>query len=289
MVGIHMENLRKITLEGWEHFGGGATSDTYYKCDDDTLMLKVFIPTVDQSMAKREYELTDRVYKLGIRTPRVYEMVNVNGRLGIIFQRIKNKISCARLMGDHPELIPEVAKDYVREVKLLHNTPCDTKAFKSKKETVRELINNAKTINDEQKNHLLNFVNSVPDVTTCLHCDLQMGNLIKVDNEFYWIDLGDFSYGHPYFDIASVMFAADIVANTPKTHELYHMNEEQLRLFFKCFLKEYLGSDDEIKTKAFIKELQPYLAVYYLFVVEINNFFVGGEELYYKIINSVKN
>ena len=283
-----MKELRKISLDDWELFGGGATSETYYHKNDDNLMLKIFIPSVDPTMAEREFNLTDKVCKLGIKTPKVYEMVDVNGRKGIIFQRIKNKVSCARIMGDHPELIPEVARDYVREVKLLHSTPCDTNAFVSKKETVRTLIHGAKTIDDATKNKLLKFVDSVPDVDTCLHCDLQMGNLIKAGSEFYWIDLGDFSYGHPYFDIADVMFAADIVADTPKTHELYHMNTEQLKLFWKCFLKEYLGTDDEIKTKEFLKELKPFLAVYYLFVVEVNNFFVGGEELYRKCLAEVE-
>ena len=283
-----MNNLREITLQDWELFGGGATSDTYYHKSDDTLMLKVFIPTVDQTMPIREFDLTDKVYKLGVKTPRVYEMVKVDGRIGIIFQRIKNKVSCARMMGDHPELIPEVTKDYVREVKILHSTPCDTKAFKSKKDTIRELIKNAKTINEEQKERLSKALDRVPDVNTCLHCDLQMGNLIKANGEYYWIDLGDFSYGDPLFDIACVMFAADTVAHTPKTQELYHMNYEQLKLFWKCFLKEYLGTEDENKTKEFINKLQPYLAFFYLFVVEVNNFFVGGEELYYKVINSVK-
>ena len=283
-----MKELRKISLEDWILFGGGATSETYYHKTDDNLMLKVFIPSVDPTMAEREFNLTDKVCKLGIKTPKVYEMVDVNGRKGIIFQRIKNKISCARLMGDHPELIPEVARDYVREVKILHSTPCDTNAFVSKKDTVRNLIKNARTIDESVKHKLMKFVDSVPDRDTCLHCDLQMGNLIKVNDEFYWIDLGDFSYGHPYFDIADVMFAADIVADTPKTHELYHMNTEQLRLFWKCFLKEYLGTEDEEATRKFLDELKPFLAVYYLFVVETNNFFVGGEELYRKCLAEVK-
>lgn len=280
-----MKELRKIILDEWIHFGGGATSDTYYHKNDDSLMLKVFIDSVEPGTAEREFELTDKVYKLGIKTPRAYEMVDVNGRKGIIYQRIKNKVSCARLMADHPELIPEVAKEYVREVKLLHSTPCDTKVFESKKDLVRQLINTAKTIDQPMKDKLLKFINSVPDVDTCLHCDLQMGNLIKADNQYYWIDLGDFAYGHPYFDIVGVMFASDVLAHTPKTHELYHMSEEQLRLFWKCFLKEYLGTEDKEKTKAFINELKPYLATYYLFVVEANNFYVGGEETFRKYLN----
>ncbi|MBR0295083.1 MAG: TIGR02172 family protein [Bacilli bacterium] len=283
-----MNNLRKINLDDWILFGGGATSDTYYHKNDDKVMLKVFLPTVDRSAPIREFELTDKVYKLGVKTPRAIEMVEANGRIGIIYERITGKVSCARMMADHPELIPQVAKEYVREVKILHSTKCDTNAFEHKKDIARKQVINAKSVNDEQKGRLLRFIDSIPDADTCLHCDLQMGNLIKAHDEYYWIDLGDFAYGYPLFDIASVMFAADTLAHTEKTQELYHMNTEQLRLFWKCFLKEYLESDDEIKTRRFIESLQGYLAIYYLFVVEVNNFIPGGEEIYQKIINSVK-
>lgn len=280
--------LRKIDLNEWTLFGGGATSDTYYHKTDDSVMLKVFVTTVEKTVPIREYDLTVKVYNLGVKTPRVIEMVDVDGRIGIIYQRIKNKISCARLMGDHEELIPEVARDYVKEVKKLHNTKCDVHAFKGKKETAIDLIKGARYINDAQKANLLKFVESVPDRDTCLHCDLQMGNLIKADGEYYWIDLGDFSYGHPYFDVASVMFAADTVAHTPKTQELYHMTTPQLRKFWKCFLYEYFETKDEKELEKHVKELIPFLAVYYLYVVEVNNFMVGGEELFQSVINQVK-
>lgn len=281
-----MNNYRKITLDDWELFGGGATSDTYYHKNDDTVMLKVFIPSVDKSAPVREFELTDKVYKLGVKTPKAIEMVSVNDRIGIIYQRITGKVSCARLMGDNTDLIPEVARDYVREVKILHNTKCDTKAFEGKKEIAIDLVKGARYINDAQKAKLLKFLDKVPDADTCLHCDLQMGNLIRANGQYYWIDLGDFSYGYPLFDIASVMFAGATLRHTEKTQELYHMNEKQLEIFWNCFLKEYLGTDDKIKTQQFVDGLNGYLAVYYLYVVEVNNFIPGGEEIFQKVINA---
>lgn len=93
----------KISLDDFVHTGGGFNGESYDHKTDPTIMLKLYFPGKVQQPLD-EMLLARKVYSIGIPSPEPSEyVVTEDGRYGILFHRIPNKISYSRAIGEHPE------------------------------------------------------------------------------------------------------------------------------------------------------------------------------------------
>ena len=241
---------RIIDLNKWHKTGGGANSDSY-RCDDDNLMLKVFKHHATEETALRDFNMAKNVASLGITTAAVYEIVKIGAGVadlgekasetfGVIYQNIKNKKSYSRLIADDPDNLSKYAKAFAIKAKELHSTPCNTELFEPRTEMIKRGIEKAKFVG-KYKADLLELVAKMSECTTCLHGDLQTGNLINADGVDYWIDFDRFSYGDPRFDIAHMYNMFVSVSWLFYVQNLAHMNKKQLNEFWYAFAEEYYG------------------------------------------------
>ena len=106
----------------------------------------------------------------------------------------------------------------------------------------------------------MSIVEQLPKATTCLHGDLHIGNIITNDMEDWWIDLGDFSYGHPLFDLGMTYFTAKCNEND-LTMRLYHISNEQYSKFWDIFIRAYLGTNDETEIAEREDKIKKYAAL----------------------------
>lgn len=269
-----MEKLREITPDNWIKEGHGFTADSYRSRDDENLLLKLFYTSNGMEIAEQEYARAINVAALGIPTPKTFEMVMVEGKPGILFERIVNKHSFGRLVTDNPEKLPEYAGIFAEASKALHGTKCDTTKFPDQKEVMRELVRSV-DIREEIKEFLFDLLDRTDDIDTCLHGDLQTGNIVmgwckgcegreREEGEAektYFIDLGTFAYGDPVFDIAEMYVSTKIYQNEKINQEILHMTAEQLDDFWKYYAPAYIGSDDPVR----LQEFEDYVAPYSVF------------------------
>ena len=237
-----MSEYRLIDLSEWEKSGAGANSESYINADK-TQMLKLFKNNATEETAAKDLLMAQKVASLGIETPEVYEIVKVGEKFGVIYQNLNDKKSYSRLIADAPEKVNEYAKAFAAKAKELHATPCDTELFNSNASAVRKGIEMAKYI-DSYKPKLYEFVSQMESHTTCLHGDLQTGNLVNAQGCDYWIDFDRFSYGDPIIDIAHMYTVYQKLAWFPYIQNLFHMNKKLLRQFWTSFIKEYFGVDE---------------------------------------------
>ena len=111
----------------------------------------------------------------------------------------------------------------------------------------------------EQKQKLRDFIAAAPDADTAIHGDLQFGNGIFTEKDgerkLYFIDLGDFCYGYPMFDIGMVYLCC-CLNNEAWTMEVNHMSNATAARFWDGFAKEYFGPDADME--AVMKEVKIY-------------------------------
>ena len=252
--------MERIDLNDWNETGAGAFGKSYFHKTDPHRMMKLLNPGISSDVMEAEMNVSNNVYNLGIPCPQPGYMVTDGERIGVVFERLIGKKSYARMLGDNPQDVVMLAKEYAELVKELHKTPCDTSKFISAKEMYRIRIETNPFRSEKMKAKALEMLEAVPDAATCIHGDLHFGNMVKAEGKRYFIDLGDFSYGYPLMDLGMfpLLIKFGYLARE-RFFDEYHCDVEIAEEFFNIFLKEYFGQDTDIERKN--EELMPYLGL----------------------------
>ena len=229
---------KEYSLANAVESGDGYTSVTYFTKDNDA-MIKLYYEFVDVDELLREKRYSVEAFKLGIPTPLSGDLIDVNGKKGIIFERIKTKISFARAYSEDFSRKDELANDFAALSKKLHNTICNKAVFPNVKDVYKKYVDRFKDITEEEKESIKRFIDNVEDRDTCLHGDYHFGNaIITEDNQKLFIDMADFAYGNPLFDLGTFYFVMNST-NEDVAERLFHSPLAKLQEFFKTFVSYY--------------------------------------------------
>ena len=191
--------------------------------------------------------LARKVYEMGIPTPEPGEYVETeDGRFGILFRRIEGKLSYSRATADHPEKVAQYAEEFARMCLQLHATKVDTSAFENVKDRYYRLLEENPFFTAQEKDRIGRFIADTPDADTAIHGDLQYSNAIFAGDKRYFIDLGDFCYGNPLFDLGMVYLCCCV---TPEDfiRETFNMSKALATEFWRHFAPVYFGADRPLK------------------------------------------
>lgn len=230
-----------IDLNDYERSGEGANGHSYFHKTDPKIMMKLNNPGLDRSIAENELAQAQRVYDAGIQCPKPGELVtDGKGCFGIRFERILGKKSFSRIVGDNPELTEEYARRFAVLCRKLHSTRVNTELFPNNKQVYLKFLEEDPYFTPEEKVKIAAFINSIEDTDTAIHGDLQFSNVITDGTNDYFIDLGEFAYGHPYFDVGMVYLCC-CKDDEEFLREVFHMTPQTARSFWVYFADEYFG------------------------------------------------
>ena len=236
----------KISLDDYILFGGGANGESYDLKSDPSVMLKLYFPGKIQQPLD-EMLLARKVYALGIPTPEPGEyVVTEDGRYGIRFRRIPGKKSYARATADDPANVERYATEFAQMCLQLHRTTVPADGFENVKHRYLRLLEENPFFTPSEKSSLERFIADVPDAQTAIHGDLQFGNAIFVGDQRYFIDLGDFCYGNPLFDVAMVYLCC-CLSDEAFIQEAFHMPKSLSTEFWHRFAPAYFGADRSLE------------------------------------------
>ena len=237
-----------IDLNDYVRTGEGANGASYNHKTDPSIMLKMYFRNFEA--AEKELELAQKVYAMGIPTPEPGDLVTDGERIGIRFRRMDGKRSYSRACGDEPEHTEIYAREFAQLCKRLHATHVDTSKFESVKQRLYKMLEDNPYFSAEQKEKIHAFIDAAPDADTAIHGDLQFSNGIFVEHDGvrtpYFIDLGDFCYGYPMFDIGMVYLCC-CLNDEAWTLEQYHMSNAVAARFWDAFALEYFGPDADME------------------------------------------
>ena len=247
----------KIDLNDYVRTGEGANGDSYNHKTDSSIMLKMYFRNFEA--ARLELEVAQKVYEMGIPTPEPGDLVTDGERLGIRFRRIEGKKSYSRACGDNPEMAPEYGREFARMCKKLHATHVDTSRFESVKDRLYKMLADNPDFTPEQKQKIHDYIAAAPEADTAIHGDRQFGNAIFTEKDGlrtpYFIDVGDFCYGYPMFDIGMVYLCC-CLNDESWTMEVNHMSNATAARFWDGFAEEYFGPDADME--AVMREVKIY-------------------------------
>ena len=198
-----------IDLKDYELSGGGKLGESYIKKDDPDILLKLYSAELEK-MGLDEYEKACKVYNLGLPCPEPGQVVRTaDNRVGIQFKRIHGKLSYARALSIHPELMDQYALEFADLCKKLHSTTPPPGLFPTFKDQSKQYIRENPFLTDQERDGMIRFIDTLPDADTALHGDLHIGNVIfDEEGRKYLIDLSEFSTGSPLFDLGIIYLQA---------------------------------------------------------------------------------
>lgn len=242
-----MENIVpiRIDLADYEYAGEGANGSSYNHKTDPNVMLKLYNPGKGE-YAIKELLVARKVYELGIPTPEPGDLVTDGERNGIRFRRIPGKKSFSRAIGDDPAHVADYAAQFAQMCRELHKVHVGTTNFINVKDHYYDLLAQNPFFSADEKEKLAAFISQAPDTDIAIHGDLQYSNAIFSGDEKYFIDLGDFCYGYPLFDIGMV-YLCSVLSDESFIREVYHMEKSTSIAFWKAFAPVYFGPQADLE------------------------------------------
>ena len=255
-----MEIYKKIELNDYVQTGEGGTSLTYTHKTRHT-MAKLFNLVNEAELAEKEFLTARAVFEMGIPTPEPLQLVTDGERRGVEYELISNKRSFTRIISQEPERLEEISLTFALMARELHTQKTDTSRFTSVKERLRRFYQEkGDLVTEEYKEHALNFIDQSPDADTCLHGDLHIGNIITDGQRNFWIDLGQFSYGEPEWDLGWMWTICNQI-DGQRSDFILHITPETLKAHWNLFIAAYLGTNDREAIGQYTRRLMPYYAV----------------------------
>lgn len=232
---------RRISIDGCEMIGKGACGECY-RIDDETI-IKLYYGDAEPAFIEHEKALSKKAFVMGIPTAISYDIVEANGRRGVVYELIKSKTLGELIRADRSKL-EEYAKMYADICKTVGSIHTDDPEIPSFKDINREDIPNITGITEEERNYLYRFLKLVPDSDTCIHGDLNINNIMVQDGECCLIDMGELSTGIAMFDISRILFSMICANSAPGTYNgFYKMQSEEVAELYARFFHYYFECD----------------------------------------------
>ena len=264
------EDIQRINLDDYIQTGEGGTALTYTHKDGLSLA-KLYNPGFEADRAKAEFLTARAVFELGIPSPEPFRLITDGQRSGAEYELIKNKRAYTRIISQEPERLEEISLKFARMAKELHAKQADTTRLQSYKQRIANFYHEKDMVPEDYKQRVLQFLDTVPDTPRCLHGDLHIGNIITDGQRDLWIDLGEFAYGVPEWDLALLWTMSHNMPGDRVEH-IFHITHDTMQAHWDIFFPAYLGTSDPQAIHEATQHLLPYYAakVPYIFHMVFN-------------------
>lgn len=218
----------------------GRTSEVFAYGADSAV--KVLRPDVPGAWADLEADLTATVGEQGLPAPQVRDLIEIEGRKAIVFERIDGPSMWQQLIAGERgviELAAELAQVHrqIQQAGLPPGIPDMVARLRGK-------IDDATQLSAGDRTEAQDLVETLPLGAALLHGDLHPANVLIGQNGPVVIDWFDTSIGHP---VADIVRSSILLRPSAGTSELPHLplaDRQQLSDFHDAYVGEFV---DELR------------------------------------------
>ena len=228
--------------------GTGLTSEVFSWGEER--VLKLFFSWVSRATIQREFLVSQSIRATGVAMPATFELVEIEKRQGIVFERIRGESLLHRV-----ERRPWQLFRGARQLAELHarvHFRCAPVNLPTQHEQLEGWIERAEDFTDDQKAAARRHLQQLPAGRVLCHGDFHPGNILLTPLGPVIIDWSAATRGHALADVArtSVLFESASLPPTTPIHIKLLMKIAR-RLLHKTYLRRYLelcpGSLQEIE------------------------------------------
>jgi len=213
--------------------GLGRTAEIFTWGDDQ--ILKLFRDGWSRSSVEKEEKITRTVYEAGLPAPAVHGIVEVEGRHGIIYERVDGPSMLEELISK-----PGEAGHFVDIFAKLHAEmhSLEVTGLPSQRRQIEEKIRAAEVLSEDGRKAALKTLHRLPDGVAVCHGDFHPDNILMSPRGPVIIDWVDATKGNPHADIARTILLIQQGELPPGKEDAEHILS--LRgLLIKAYLRLY--------------------------------------------------
>lgn len=193
-------------------------------------VVKLYHKWVKSGDVNREARIARLVHAAGAPTPAIGKVVRVNGRLGLIFERM-NDLTMSKAMATSALSIPDAARLLVQLQADIHAINVGPKLIPQRGKLIKKILW-ARELSFLLRMKVLMTLRKLDDGTQLCHGDFHPSNILITERGAIAIDWIDATYGNPLADIARTLLV--ISPSRPGVKHSY-----DCQLFFEACLKQY--------------------------------------------------
>jgi len=166
---------------------------------EDGRVLKLFNAGIEAAAAEHEANIGRLVQAAGLPVPAVYGRIDLNGRAGILYERIQGP-TLLTLITRQPLKMPGWGSTLARLQHQLHQSTAS--GLGSKRASLERAIQGQPDLPQDLRNAALARLEQLPEGNALLHGDFHPDNILASPRGLIIIDWLDASRGHPLADVA---------------------------------------------------------------------------------------
>jgi hypothetical protein len=219
----------------------------------DGQVVKLFYDWVPESAVEREVRVASIVSASDLPTPKLLGEVTLDGRRGLIFERVTGR-SMLNLLGTHPWLCVRYARQFAELQAKIHQQYGG--GLPSLKEGLEQTISQMETLTEKLKAKALDRCVNLPDGEMLCHLDFHPDQVMLTASGPVVIDWMNARAGQPAADVAYTLIMLHI-GNVPDTSWFKQQLTDLLRgNFSRTYLRHYLKLNPKV-TQAEIDAWMP--------------------------------
>ncbi len=212
--------------------------------------LKLLRPGFSPDAIHTEAAKTRAVHQTGFTVPAVGEMVEVDGRQGILFERIEG-VSMLHGLVNRPWTVVRVSRQLAQLHAEMH--ACSAPALPPQRKRMESKIKRAARLSDEVKGAVLEVLAQLPEGDSVCHGDFHPDNILLTARGPVIIDWIDATQGNPLADVARTLLLVTGGALPPEMPRRWVFTLIR-RIFRRVYLGRYFqlrpGGQDQLASWA---------------------------------------
>jgi uncharacterized protein (TIGR02172 family) len=185
-------------MEKGSLIGKGRTADVYAWGSDRVLKLyQSWMPAIP---IEREFAITRMARNAGLPVPAADELVEIEGRLGIIFERVEG-ISMLKMLETQPWRFMAASRQLAELHAHMHTCMIPPGSY-TQRQQIERGIEMSEDLSDEAKETIREVLASLPEGQTVCHGDFHPDNILLTPHGPVIIDWMTGTRGNPLGDVS---------------------------------------------------------------------------------------
>jgi uncharacterized protein (TIGR02172 family) len=198
-------------------------------------VLKLFYSWYELENIEYEARIARAIQTSGLPVPTVGNVIRVNGRHGLVYQRLEGESMLTR-MTYKPWRVLEYARQMAELHFKMHTSPVQAE-LPSQRQILRRKIHQADILPEHLRAKVLTALETMPDHNRLCHGDFHPNNILMTVQGEIVIDWIDASNGNPLADVARTTI---IALGAVETHQIQGLQPNYLiRLLHAAYIHYY--------------------------------------------------